>query len=237
MYQVYALKYGERDTTACNFFFRETSHEPITLHFFVWLVLGGPHPVLVDAGCREEHTAARGLRGFVSPAALVERVGVKADQIPLVVVSHLHWDHWAGHSLFPRAEYLVQREEVAFWTGPVARYEAYRMVAEPPTLASLVTLNYAGRMRLASSAVIRWAAAFASITAVSKVSVQMNARCFTSNSRTVKPGVSPGLAFAKPVRTKRLFIRAPRSRQSMSVGSAVKGMGLRPTRGPVTSFS
>jgi len=148
MYQIYALKYGERDTTACNFFFRETSHAPLTLHFFVWLILGGPHPVLVDAGCCEEHTAARGLRGFVSPAALVERVGVKADQIPLVVISHLHWDHWAGHTLFPRAEFLVQREEVAFWTGPMARYEAYRMVAEPPTLASLVTLNYAGRMRL-----------------------------------------------------------------------------------------
>ena len=36
MYEVYALKYGERDTTACQFFYREASHEPITLHFYVW---------------------------------------------------------------------------------------------------------------------------------------------------------------------------------------------------------
>ena len=42
MLQVFALKYGERQTTACQFFFREASHEPVTLHFFVWLILGGP---------------------------------------------------------------------------------------------------------------------------------------------------------------------------------------------------
>jgi len=34
MYEVYALKYGERDTTACQFFYREASHAPITLHCF-----------------------------------------------------------------------------------------------------------------------------------------------------------------------------------------------------------
>ena len=76
MYQVYALKCGERDTTACEFFYREPSHERITLHFFVWLILGGPHPVLVDTGFGEDDAAARGLRGYVSPAAMVARLGV-----------------------------------------------------------------------------------------------------------------------------------------------------------------
>ena len=50
MYEVYALKYGERDTTTCQFFYRESSHAPLTLDYFVWLILGGPHPVLVDTG-------------------------------------------------------------------------------------------------------------------------------------------------------------------------------------------
>ena len=130
MYQVYALKYGERDTTACNFFFRETSHEPITLHFFVWLVLGGPHPVLVDAGCREEHTAARGLRGFVSPAALVERVGVKADQIPLVVVSH-------RLSAVARADHFVLLEG--------GRVSAQGERAEIPSLRETILRLYGSR--------------------------------------------------------------------------------------------
>jgi glyoxylase-like metal-dependent hydrolase (beta-lactamase superfamily II) len=148
MYQVYALKYGERETTACNFFYRETSHAPLTLHFYVWLILGGPQPVLVDTGCVQDDATQRGLGNFVSPAAMVERMGIKAAEVPIALVSHLHWDHWAGHTLFPAAEFWIQAAEVAFWTGPVARYDAYKALANAPALGSLVTLNYANRIRL-----------------------------------------------------------------------------------------
>ena len=66
MYEVYALKYGERDTTACQFFYREASHAPITLDYFVWLILGGPHPILVDTGFLDDDARARGIRNYVS---------------------------------------------------------------------------------------------------------------------------------------------------------------------------
>jgi glyoxylase-like metal-dependent hydrolase (beta-lactamase superfamily II) len=148
MYQVYALKYAERDTTACQFFYREPSHDPITLHFYVWLILGGPHPVLVDTGFRPEDATQRGVRGYVSPAALVARLGVNPEQIPIALISHLHWDHWAGHALFPAAEFWIQKDEIAFWTGPVARYEVYKALAAPDALGQLVTLNYADRVRV-----------------------------------------------------------------------------------------
>ena len=148
MYEVYALKCGERDTTACEFFYREPSHDRVTLDFFVWLVLGGPHPVLVDTGFAEEDAAQRGIRGYTSPAAMVRRLGVRPEDVATVLVSHLHWDHWAGHALFPSAEFWIQREEVAFWTGPMARYDVYKAPANPGALARLVTLNYANRLRL-----------------------------------------------------------------------------------------
>jgi glyoxylase-like metal-dependent hydrolase (beta-lactamase superfamily II) len=148
MYEIYALKYAERDTTACQFFYREASHEPITLHFYVWLILGGPHPVLVDTGFRPEDGVQRGVRGYVSPAALVARLGVKPEQIPIALISHLHWDHWAGHGLFPAAEFWIQKDEIAFWTGPAARYDVYKALAAPDALGQLVTLNYANRVRV-----------------------------------------------------------------------------------------
>src|SRR2546427_8859649 len=81
MYQIYALKYAERDTTACQFFFREHSHDPITLHYFVWLILGGPHPVLVDTGFMEDDVERRGIRNYVRPSLMVERMGVKLADI------------------------------------------------------------------------------------------------------------------------------------------------------------
>ena len=148
MYEVYALKYAERDSPACQFFYRETSHEKVTLHYFVWLILGGPHPVLVDAGFLEDDVQTRGIRNYVRPATMVERMGIKAEDVPMVLVSHLHYDHWAGHSQFPRAEYWVQKDEVAFWTGPYAKYAAFNASSNVESLARLVTVNYAGRMRI-----------------------------------------------------------------------------------------
>ena len=148
MYEVYALKYAERDTTACQFFYREASHDQITLHYYVWLILGGPQPVLVDTGFLEDEARVRGIRGYVSPASMVERAGVKADDVPIALITHLHYDHWAGHSLFPRAEYWIQRDEVAFWTGPFGHYQAFSQSANPEALARLVMLNYGNRLRI-----------------------------------------------------------------------------------------
>jgi glyoxylase-like metal-dependent hydrolase (beta-lactamase superfamily II) len=148
MYEVYALKYAERDTPACQFFYREASHEIVTLHYFVWLILGGPHPVLVDTGFLDDDAAKRGIRNWVSPAAMVERAGVRAAEVPLALISHLHYDHWAGHSLFPSAEFWIQQDEVAFWTGRYGQYDAFRGSANVGSLANLVTLNYGRRLRI-----------------------------------------------------------------------------------------
>lgn len=148
MYEVYALKYAERDTTKCQFFYREASHDRLTLHYYVWLILGGPHPVLVDTGCLDDDARERGMRGYVSPAAVVERAGVKPADVPVALITHLHYDHWAGHSLFPGAEYWIQRDEVAFWTGPHGRSPAFRGSANAGALARMVTLTYADRVRI-----------------------------------------------------------------------------------------
>jgi glyoxylase-like metal-dependent hydrolase (beta-lactamase superfamily II) len=79
---------------------------------------------------------------------MVERAGVRAVDVPVALITHLHYDHWAGHSLFPGAEYWIQRDEVAFWTGPFGRSPAFRQSANPGALARLVTLNYANRVRI-----------------------------------------------------------------------------------------
>jgi glyoxylase-like metal-dependent hydrolase (beta-lactamase superfamily II) len=148
MYEVYALKYAERDTTACQFFYREASHAPLTLHYFVWLITGGPHPIVVDTGFPEDEARRRGMRNYVTPAAMLERAGVRAADVPLALITHLHYDHWAGHAFFPGAEFWIQRDEVQFWTGPFGRSPAFRQSANVEALARLVPLTYGGRVRI-----------------------------------------------------------------------------------------
>ncbi len=106
MYEVYALKYSERDTTKCQFFYREASHDKLTLHYFVWLILGGPQPVLVDTGFLDDEAKSRGMRNYVTPASMVERAADPAyvDRIvaparefgsPEWYVERLDWERGA----------------------------------------------------------------------------------------------------------------------------------------------
>jgi glyoxylase-like metal-dependent hydrolase (beta-lactamase superfamily II) len=88
----------------------------------------------------------------VSPGEVVERVGVKASDVPLCLISHLHYDHWAGHTLFPNAQFWIQKDEVAFWTGRHAGTPAFRGSANVPSLANLVTLNYQNRIKIIDGA-------------------------------------------------------------------------------------
>jgi len=147
-YQIYALKYGERETKEGQFFFREASQKPLTLHFFVWVILGGPYPIVVDTGCTEPDARLKELRAFVSPAEMLARVGVNAAEGPVTLVSHLHWDHWGGYPYFPASTFWLQREELEFWNGVAGQHENYRAFALPESLAQLVRLNYGGRVKL-----------------------------------------------------------------------------------------
>jgi hypothetical protein len=56
-YQVYALKYGERETKESQFFFREASQKLLTLHFFIWVILGGPRSPFTLPRQRHPHPA------------------------------------------------------------------------------------------------------------------------------------------------------------------------------------
>jgi glyoxylase-like metal-dependent hydrolase (beta-lactamase superfamily II) len=147
-YEVYALKYAEKDVEACQFFYRDTSREKITLYYYFWCILGGSFPIVVDTGFSHEDAQVREVSKYISPTSLLSKIGVDALEVPLVIITHLHWDHWGGYSLFPRATFWVQREEVSFFTGPIARFEVYQRVLNPVTLAELVKLNYADKVSL-----------------------------------------------------------------------------------------
>jgi glyoxylase-like metal-dependent hydrolase (beta-lactamase superfamily II) len=146
-YQIYGLKCGEKDYKESQFFFMETSDAPLTLYFYLWVILGGPHPVVVDTGFSHDDARQWEMRQWVGAADLLARVGVKAAEVPLVIISHLHWDHWDGYEYFPSADFWIQEEEIDFWTGFAGCYPVYRQFATATALGELVRLNYGGRIR------------------------------------------------------------------------------------------
>jgi glyoxylase-like metal-dependent hydrolase (beta-lactamase superfamily II) len=70
----------------------------------VYLFLNGKH-ILFDTG-------SYGDRGFLLQR--FQDIGISPDQIDIVVVSHLHYDHFLNVELFSKAKILVSRRELEY---------------------------------------------------------------------------------------------------------------------------
>jgi glyoxylase-like metal-dependent hydrolase (beta-lactamase superfamily II) len=93
------------------------------LHFHSYLVTSDDGVVLVDAGVGPAGGEAAEWLGVAGRLpGLLERVGVEVADVDAVVLTHVHLDHvgWASdgvRALFPRADYVVQRDEVEHVRG------------------------------------------------------------------------------------------------------------------------
>jgi glyoxylase-like metal-dependent hydrolase (beta-lactamase superfamily II) len=113
----------------------------------VWLLRSPTRVVLVDAGFyRPEFVAQWKPDGYVRPSDALARLGVRADDVTDIVLSHIHWDHADGVDLFPNARIWLQREEYAHYIGDAGQ------VLDPQIdsvdAAMLFRLQQAGRVRL-----------------------------------------------------------------------------------------
>jgi glyoxylase-like metal-dependent hydrolase (beta-lactamase superfamily II) len=71
--------------------------------------------VVLDAGFVDQAYGAKwGVTDFTDLAERLGDVGVKAEDVDLVTLGHLHWDHAGGTSRFPNARFVVQRRELEF---------------------------------------------------------------------------------------------------------------------------
>ena len=125
---------------------REDGTLPIKRGSF--LVRSSGRTVLVDTGIGDKNPQAPGGQLMAN----LERLGVRPDEIDVVVNTHLHFDHvgWncterdgAYVPTFPNAEYWISRTEWEFWTDPAIVAE------EGPHLATdVIPLKDSPQLRL-----------------------------------------------------------------------------------------
>ena len=64
--------------------------------------------------------------------------GVRPEEIDIVILTHLHWDHVGKVTMFPNAEFIVSQEELRFALDPLpwfyATYEALQVGMQPEFL-------------------------------------------------------------------------------------------------------
>ena len=89
-----------------------------------WYIEGNGHHILVDTG---GHDTAEGGQLHPpyqrdveqDPVRVLARFDVRPEDIDLLILTHLHWDHAANLRQFPNARLIVQREELRYAAAPL----------------------------------------------------------------------------------------------------------------------
>lgn len=119
---IYPLHLGEiiRDNT--NMMYMVDPGKKIQIPILAWLLCDGSQYILIDTG----GTAADGIHymPYIQPpgCTLEEQLskhGASPDDIEIVLLTHLHWDHAGNNRLFRHAKFYVQQKEAEYAASPL----------------------------------------------------------------------------------------------------------------------
>jgi glyoxylase-like metal-dependent hydrolase (beta-lactamase superfamily II) len=148
VYEVHAIRYAhlEQRSAAENFLDGKGGEEPMPLDYFVWAIVGGEQPIVVDCGFDQAMADKRGRQLLRPVAEGLASVGIDHTEVADVVITHLHNDHAGNAPLFPAARFHLQDSEVAYATGRGMCHEALRHPFELEDVLETVRRVYGGRV-------------------------------------------------------------------------------------------
>lgn len=107
--------------------------------------------LLIDTGFMQEDSCNSfprkfGIPTWISPLRLLAEMGLKADDITDIVITHAHFDHMGSIAEFPNAHIYIQKSELLSW---------YEMIALPKRFGHLTAIIDPDNLRTALDASIQ----------------------------------------------------------------------------------
>ena len=133
--------------------FKGAGESAVSAPVIMFVVRSDAGTVIVDTGGPVDERRVVQHHGFdyvvkshEHPEAALASIGLKPDDVDVVVNTHLHWDHASNNQLFRRAEHWVQRAELYYAVHPAPPNRATYEVLPQIKPLWLETLD---RMKLA----------------------------------------------------------------------------------------
>ena len=116
--------------------------------FCAYYIEGAEKRILVDTGPSDQEHALKWhkeINPAISPdqniVVALDRIGVKAEEIEIVLLTHLHYDHAFNLKEFKNAEIYVAREELSYALMPLPphyfSYENWKIGLTPYFISSI----------------------------------------------------------------------------------------------------
>lgn len=148
-YQVYALRLHDQSLTfpASSYAVGANPQDSVRGCFMVWLLKGeNGRNILVDAGFLD--TARTTPVPVMPPDLVLKKIGVKASDITDVIITHPHYDHIGGVTLFPNAKVWMQKEDFEYFVGEAWQGRGKAIAFQKNDVRNIIEISLQGRLNL-----------------------------------------------------------------------------------------
>ena len=147
-YQVFAVKYLELKTTSAkNAAIGANPNDSVKNCFMVWLLKGdNGRTILVDAGYTD--TSKIRSNKYVRPDLVLQRMNVFPSDISDLILTHPHWDHIGGISLFPKATIWMQRADFDYYVSGKWQEDGHSEGFTKDNIPDILNVQAQGRLKL-----------------------------------------------------------------------------------------
>ncbi|MGZ3813737.1 MAG: N-acyl homoserine lactonase family protein [Mucilaginibacter sp.] len=152
-YEVYALRYAAmRNPTPLSVWaLNAPKNDSVKIDFVIWLIKGSNGKnILVDACFLPDIPEAKEFApvNYVRPDSALLKIGVRPESITDIILSHPHWDHIDGISLFPNAHIWIQKEDFNYFVGAAWQKPDEDSGFNKRDVRKMIELNLAGKVTL-----------------------------------------------------------------------------------------
>jgi glyoxylase-like metal-dependent hydrolase (beta-lactamase superfamily II) len=113
-YRIFALRVGVSRRAPRDVFIKDSDlPRRIEVAFSFWVLQGAGRVILVDTGFTSKTMIRRwGVSDHRPPSEALASIGLRAEQVTDVIITHAHWDHVGGLSHFPSAKIWISKAEL-----------------------------------------------------------------------------------------------------------------------------
>ena len=126
LWEIFILEYARsKDQPVASLIQGAYGEGTIDLPFAFVLARNGKRNILIDCGFMKEGNGVAvaekfGIPTWISPVRMVAEMGVKAEDITDIVLTHGHFDHMGSIEKFPNAVLHLQKRELLSWVELMA---------------------------------------------------------------------------------------------------------------------
>jgi glyoxylase-like metal-dependent hydrolase (beta-lactamase superfamily II) len=150
-YEVYAVRFATiADFRVASLVAGADPSRRMDIAMMIWVLKGLDGRVaIVDSGFhRDQYFRQFTVRDYINPSEAIAPLGLTADAITDLIISHMHWDHAGGIDLFPNARVWIQKDEYDYYAGEAWQTRSTHGGIDPDDVLELVKRNLAGRVTL-----------------------------------------------------------------------------------------